>query len=138
MGLLKVWIDKATGLKDTDVAGKGDPYCTITVKKGGMMGKSDVGQAKTTVKKDTTNPEWNEGPFLFSMDDIEKIHVYISIKDEDVGKDDSMGSCEVDINDLSGGPLDSTPRALEEVVDGNIFTKDGKLFFRVGWFPDES
>ena len=101
-------------------------------------GGSDVSQQRTTVQKDTQNPHWDEGPFLFTIDSLEGMLLHLSVKDEDqFGKDDMMGKCEIDLNDLSQGPLTETPVELCEVVDGNMFTTDGKLYFKVSWHPDE-
>ena len=37
MGILTVFLDKCTGLKDADALGKSDPYVTLTAKKKGFV-----------------------------------------------------------------------------------------------------
>jgi len=46
----------------------------------------------------------------------------LSVKDEDIGLDDYLGSCEIDIDDLG---LDGTPMRIEKSID----RKRGVLMF---------
>merc|ERR1711872_803995 len=70
--------------------GKADPYVTLS------MGKQ---KAKSATVKNSHNPEWNYKA-AFDVDETTPHEINISVFDEDVGKDDSLGNAVLDISSI--------------------------------------
>lgn len=83
-GELTLIVEFAKGLKDKDWFGKQDPYCLLTCGAQTFRGR--------TAKDGGTSPVWNE-TFNFSV--INENDIGIVIKDEDTGKDDTIGTAHV-------------------------------------------
>jgi Ca2+-dependent lipid-binding protein len=85
-GLLRVQIKSASNLKDTDLAGKSDPYTVVSFEhtKEGAPKKQ-----QTHVVNGTLNPVWNSDLYFLISDECKQFKV--EIFDEDVGRDDKIG-----------------------------------------------
>merc|ERR1712002_1754 len=94
-GHLTLTIHKGVNLMKTELIGKSDPY--VVIEHGGQKFRS-----KTV--KNSQNPIWD-----FVVDtDIKKDSaedIKVSVFDEDIGKDDSMGYVFLDINELSNNAI---------------------------------
>merc|ERR1711915_801360 len=81
------------GAKDIEkngMFGKADPYVTLS------MGKQ---KAKSATVKNSHDPEWNYKA-AFDVDETTPHEINISVFDEDVGKDDSLGNAVLDISSI--------------------------------------
>lgn len=106
-GTLEVIIAEGRSLKDRDIVGQNDAYVEIYLDK--------KYKQRTTIKKNTNNPVWNER-FTFNIhkgDDTIHFHVY----DDDVIGRDSVGSGKV---------------KLKHVFDGSQFDEWVKLPAKFG------
>lgn len=99
-GKLQVVILEAKDLKSMDVSGYSDPYVKISLIQEGRKLK----KKKTTVKKRTLNPYFNETfSFQVAFENIEQTSLVISVLDYDrVGRSEVIGKCIV--GELSSGP----------------------------------
>lgn len=99
-GKLQVVILEAKNLKSADVSGYSDPYVKIALIQEGRKLK----KKKTTVKKRTLNPYYNENfTFQVAFENIEQTSLIISVLDYDrVGRSEVIGKCVV--GELSTGP----------------------------------
>ncbi|XP_072291028.1 synaptotagmin-A-like [Eucyclogobius newberryi] len=88
-GKLTVVILEAKNLKKMDVGGLSDPYVKLHLMQNGKRLK----KKKTTIKKNTLNPYYNESfSFEVACDLIEKVQVAITVLDYDkIGKNDAIG-----------------------------------------------
>jgi len=89
-GLLRVFVKQAAGLKDTDIAGKSDPYAVITfdhTKEGAPK------KQKTHVINNTLTPVWNCDLFFLVSDECKQFKV--ELFDEGIGSDDKLGYCHI-------------------------------------------
>ena len=57
MGILTIFLDKATNLKDKDVSGQSDPYVKFELEQDNMVFDKDHGEMKSTTKGNELNPE---------------------------------------------------------------------------------
>ncbi|GLC51851.1 hypothetical protein PLESTB_000555400 [Pleodorina starrii] len=80
-GLMSINILYAKNIINKDWFGKQDPYCVVRV--GGQTFRTQ------TAKDGGRNPVWNE---TFRMNLLNENDVSIDLKDEDVGRDDFIGS----------------------------------------------
>nr|XP_043880786.1 synaptotagmin-2 isoform X1 [Solea senegalensis]XP_043880787.1 synaptotagmin-2 isoform X1 [Solea senegalensis] len=88
-GKLTVCILEAKNLKKMDACGLSDPYVKIQLLQGGKRLK----KKKTTVKKNTLNPYYNESfSFEIPLEQMQKILVAVTVFDYDkIGKNDAIG-----------------------------------------------
>ncbi|KAJ1565688.1 hypothetical protein HK096_000224 [Nowakowskiella sp. JEL0078] len=91
IGTLKVVIVEARNLQNRDFIGKNDPWVELFVDKQQKF--------KTTVKKDTFTPKWNED-FLIAVNGQDKLYLNVFDKDEthrkiDFFDSDKLGTVEV-------------------------------------------
>ncbi|CAF1084557.1 unnamed protein product [Didymodactylos carnosus] len=80
-GRLEVQILEGRELKDQDLVGQNDAYIELYVDK--------KYKQRTTTKKDTNNPVWNE-IFTFNLDKGDD-HIHFDVYDDDVIGKDSIG-----------------------------------------------
>ncbi|XP_074833694.1 synaptotagmin-2 [Carettochelys insculpta] len=95
-GKLTVCILEAKNLKKMDVGGLSDPYVKIHLMQNGKRLK----KKKTTVKKKTLNPYFNESfSFEIPFEQIQKVQVVITVLDYDkLGKNEAIGKIFVGSN----------------------------------------
>lgn len=80
---LSVFVMSASGLRNADVVGKSDPFCTVELK---GLPRTRV---KTSVKNETLAPQWNEGFELAYKKDTDLL---FRVWDADTGNaDDPLG-----------------------------------------------
>ncbi|XP_009188107.2 synaptotagmin-2 isoform X1 [Papio anubis] len=95
-GKLTVCILEAKNLKKMDVGGLSDPYVKIHLMQNGKRLK----KKKTTVKKKTLNPYFNESfSFEIPFEQIQKVQVVVTVLDYDkLGKNEAIGKIFVGSN----------------------------------------
>lgn len=88
-GKLTIVILEAKNLKSMDLGGSSDPYVKVQL----ALDKKKWKKKKTSVKKKTLNPYFNESfTFDVSFDQIKRIHMVISVWDYDtMSRNDAMG-----------------------------------------------
>ncbi|XP_028844787.1 synaptotagmin Vb [Denticeps clupeoides] len=88
-GKLTINIMEAKNLKKMDVGGLSDPFVKIVLQHNGKRLK----KKKTTVKKNTLNPYFNESfSFEIPFEQIQKVQVLITVYDYDkLGSNDAIG-----------------------------------------------
>ncbi|XP_023654374.1 synaptotagmin Va [Paramormyrops kingsleyae] len=88
-GKLTVCVMEAKNLKKMDVGGLSDPFVKIVLQHNGKRLK----KKKTTVKKNTLNPYFNESfSFEIPFEQIQKVQVVITVYDYDkLGSNDAIG-----------------------------------------------
>ncbi|KAH9500644.1 Arf guanine nucleotide exchange factor syt1 [Bulinus truncatus] len=130
-GKLTVVILEAKNLKKMDVGGLSDPYVKISL----MLNGKRVKKKKTTIKKCTLNPYYNESfTFEVPFEQIQKVTLIITVVDYDrIGTSEPIGRCVLGCNS-SGTELRhwsdmlANPRrpiaqwhTLQEVPEKNTF-----------------
>ncbi|XP_037822418.1 synaptotagmin 1, partial [Lucilia sericata] len=90
-GKLTVVILEAKNLKKMDVGGLSDPYVKIAIMQNGKRLK----KKKTSIKKCTLNPYYNESfSFEVPFEQIQKICLVITVVDYDrIGTSEPIGRC---------------------------------------------
>ncbi|CAL8324778.1 unnamed protein product [Gadus morhua 'NCC'] len=88
-GKLTVVVLEAKNLKKMDVGGLSDPYVKIHLMQNGKRMK----KKKTTTKKHTLNPYFNESfSFEVTFEQLEKVQLAVTVLDYDkIGKNDAIG-----------------------------------------------
>lgn len=130
VGRLLVVLLEGCDLQASDVNGKSDPYCEVS------MG---VQEHKTKVIQATLNPRWNAS-MQFTIKDLEQDVLCITVFDRDLfSPNDFLGRTEMRVNDIltesrtRKGPI--TKRLLlHEVSSGEVVVKlDLQLYDNYTW-----
>merc|ERR1712029_1046580 len=121
-GKIKIIILKAKDIEKNGMFGKADPYVKLT------MGAQ---KAKLKTVKNNHNPEWNF-PATFDIGKETSEVLNIELFDEDIGKDDSLGSTSLDIRTI-----------MEEYVNTNKWIplkncKSGEVLLSAEFIPESS
>ncbi|XP_017351589.1 synaptotagmin-C [Ictalurus punctatus] len=91
-GRLTATIIKATNLKAMDLTGFSDPYVKASLVCDGRRLK----KRKTSIKKNTLNPTYNEALVFDIPNDIESVSLIIAVMDYDcIGHNEVIGMCRV-------------------------------------------
>mmetsp|Transcript_5907 Transcript_5907/g.13458 ORF Transcript_5907/g.13458 Transcript_5907/m.13458 type:complete len:132 (-) Transcript_5907:113-508(-) len=120
MGILTIYLDKATNLKNKDTAGQSDPYIKFAMEQDNMVRDKDYGEMKSTTKNNELNPVYGE-TFHFNIPSLDNMELSVKVMDEDIISDDKMGKCKIKLEKLG---LSETPMRVEEKVYNRIFGKD--------------
>merc|ERR1712083_1198665 len=89
-GQVKITVFKAKDLEKKGMFGKADPYVKLTL---------DNQKAKSATVKNNHNPEWNFEA-IFNISDKTSQNLNLAVFDDDIGKDDSLGSAVIDLRKL--------------------------------------
>ncbi|CAL1527196.1 unnamed protein product [Lymnaea stagnalis] len=95
-GKLTVVILEAKNLKKMDVGGLSDPYVKIAL----VQGTKRLKKKKTTIKKNTLNPYFNESfGFEVPFEQIQKVTLIVTVVDYDrIGTSEPIGRCVLGCN----------------------------------------
>ena len=93
--VLHIKIVEAKDIAKMDTVGLTDPYIVLQLGSGPQM--------KTTVKKNTLTPVWNE-TFALPVTDVNS-KLSLLMKDKDVAADDKMATLDIEIKSLPYGQV---------------------------------
>jgi len=124
MGILTVYLDRATKLKDKDTIGKSDPYIKFELEQNNTFKDKNYGDQKSTTKKNDLDPVYEE-TFHFNIPEIKNMELTVKVMDDDVLKDDKMGKCKIKLEKLG---LSDSPTPLREKVYNRVFGDDSYVF----------
>jgi len=91
MGVLTVFLDKCTNLKDTDGVFNGsDPYVVLDLQKDnwGPLDKK-YGKKQSSKKKGEQSPVYGETFTWEGVDGLKNLKLYVKAMDQDIGFDDN-------------------------------------------------
>lgn len=130
MGVLTVFLDRATNLADTDIIGKTDPYVKFELKQDNWVKDHDYGYQVSSKKRNDLNPiygetfTWNNLP-----SDLENMVLKVRVMDEDFGsRDDKVGHCSIKLDQLG---LSRNFIDVDRVIDRNILTANGMIHLKM-------
>ena len=129
MGILKIYLDKATNLKDEDTIGKSDPYIKFSLEQNNWGRDKGYGDMKSTTKSNELNPVYGE-TFSFNIPSLNNMELSVKVMDDDIVSDDKMGKCKIKLEKLE---LSATPLLIEEKVYNRIFGKDSYVHLKLSY-----
>ena len=125
MGVATVRVLRGSNLRAADRGGKSDPYVVVQAAGGKQL-------VKTSVKKGTVNPVWDETLELSVPNPAEPLA--LSVWDHDnIGRNDSLGSGVISLAQCT--PNVVTPLTLSLFEQGE--SQQGTIFVEVLWRPPE-
>eukprot|EP00585_Thalassiosira_rotula_P003835 CAMPEP_0196159848 /NCGR_PEP_ID=MMETSP0910-20130528/46527_1 /TAXON_ID=49265 /ORGANISM="Thalassiosira rotula, Strain GSO102" /LENGTH=131 /DNA_ID=CAMNT_0041424773 /DNA_START=103 /DNA_END=498 /DNA_ORIENTATION=+ len=129
MGILTIYLDRATNLKDKDTIGKSDPYIKFELEQNNTFKDKDYGEMKSTTKSNELNPVYEE-TFHFNIPTIENMELTCKVMDDDTLKDDKMGKCKIKLEKLG---LSDTPTPVKEKVYNRIMGEDAYVHLSLSY-----
>ncbi|CAB9522807.1 Synaptotagmin 1 [Seminavis robusta] len=129
MGVLMVFLEKATKLTNRDVVGKSDPYVKFHLKQDNWVMDKNFGKAKSTTQQDNLDPYWNE-TYAFDIPSLDKMLLNITVLDEDLGPDQHLGECTIPLDQLG---LTDELMDVDRIIDGNSFHKDARIYLKLSY-----
>ena len=118
-------------LKKTDIGGKSDPYCIVTLSQG--KGNKNV---KTPIKANDLNPIWNHEDSLkldYSMKEYLTVKLFAEVFDNDFGRDEFTGKIIADIGFLFEKPGVWFNKSFSLMDKDNKSATQGELYIMAQW-----
>ena len=124
LGVLKVHLQCAEGLRSADSNGKSDPFAVISVE-----GRADCKWTSKTCYK-TLDPVWNQGcEFPGFLSDFATVKLRVRIYDFDLTSlNDPLGGCDIPLNEL-GDAAEASKGC--EIFSGSGIVNADKMFAKV-------
>jgi len=131
MGVLTVFLEKASNLADTDLIGKTDPYVRFDLKQDNWVRDQDYGYQISSNKPNDLNPVYNETFVWHNIPDLKNMVLKVRVMDEDIGsRDDRVGNCTIKLEDLG---LSRSMMKVDRVIDRNLLTKNGMIHLKMSY-----
>jgi Ca2+-dependent lipid-binding protein len=130
MGVVTVYLDKIRHLSDSDGIGRSDPYVQFYLEKNNMVFDKGYGKKVSTKKKGDCNPEYGETFTFEDVPSLDNMVLHVKVMDADIGLDDKIGSCKIDLEKLNPSAGGST---IENVIDGRLIRRDAKIFLKISY-----
>jgi Ca2+-dependent lipid-binding protein len=135
MGVLTVYLDKISHLRDADgVGNKSDPYVKFELEKDGWIFDKTLGKFQSTKKQNNLNPDYGETFVFENVPTTDNMVLHVKVMDDDYGFDDSLGGCDIKLERLG---LSGTPTDVAEVIDNKkgegIFSRKAKIFLQISF-----
>ena len=129
MTVLTVHLYKITNLTDNAHIDEADPYVKFELEQDNAIFDQDFGSMRSSKKKNEQNPVYSED-FKFEIPTLENMELKVTVMDDDVGRDDKLGSCLIKLEDLD---LSAEPLEVRRKVDDNFFSPDSWIFLKLSY-----
>eukprot|EP01060_Flectonema_neradi_P032570 TRINITY_DN520_c8_g1_i1.p1 TRINITY_DN520_c8_g1~~TRINITY_DN520_c8_g1_i1.p1 ORF type:complete len:291 (+),score=55.98 TRINITY_DN520_c8_g1_i1:57-875(+) len=110
MGKVDIRICECRKLTNQETFGTSDPYCMVSCE-----GKT----YRTSVKKSTLNPKWDE-KFSFMVADPASAQVMVRVRDHNVTSDEPMGYYNINLSGLYKGKVEDSWHVMKGCRRGEI------------------
>ena len=116
VGVLRILLNKATGLKNLEKFGTIDPYARVLV--------NNLPKGRTNVVESTVNPVWNEAIYVAVSSSNQKVSIEC-LDVEYAGEDRSLGKVDIPISDMfqKGSDDKYIAHIDDEPKTGNLVSK---------------
>jgi len=106
-----------------------DPYVKFELEQDNAVFDKDMGDKKSTKKKDEPNPVYDE-TFVWNIPGINNMELTCKVMDDDIASDDKIGHCKIKLEDLG---LTPEPQEFSYKVDNNLFSKDAYIYLKISY-----
>ena len=135
MGVLTVYLDRASNLADTDWIGKTDPYVRFELKQDNWVKDHDYGYQVSSKKKNDLNPVYGETFTWSNISNLENMVLKVRVMDEDFGsRDDKVGYCKIKLDQLGLSPHFIN---VDRVIDRNLLTANGMIHLKIAFNEEQ-
>mmetsp|Transcript_30005 Transcript_30005/g.49550 ORF Transcript_30005/g.49550 Transcript_30005/m.49550 type:complete len:136 (+) Transcript_30005:151-558(+) len=133
MGVLTVYLDKISNLRDGDgIGNKSDPYVKFHLEQDNLLFDKNFGKQTSTKKENEENPEFGETFTFEDVPSVENLVLHVKVMDDDYGIDDKLGACKIN---LEKAGLSGEPTEIEKDVDknGGWISKNAKIYLKISF-----
>lgn len=147
MGVLTVFLEKLTDLRDTDafkminpksIMDRSDPLVKLRLEQDNRFFDKDYGTQESSQKRETQNPDYDETFTFEDVDSLKKLVLHIQVIDYDEGmgsmNDDSLGNCSIKLDELS---LSEEPKEYSQEIDrngtGGWFSQNARVHLKLSF-----
>mmetsp|Transcript_36795 Transcript_36795/g.52002 ORF Transcript_36795/g.52002 Transcript_36795/m.52002 type:complete len:141 (+) Transcript_36795:92-514(+) len=139
MGILTVFLDKLTNLRDEDGFGRSDPYVKFHLEQDNMVFDKNYGRQTSSTKNNRLNPVYGETFTFGGVPTMNNMVLHIRVWDSDIGigTDDKLGECTVKLENMG---LSEEPKEHVQKIDeknGGWFSKDARIHLQLSYKEDE-
>lgn len=129
MPTLNVHLYKITNLCDDSHFDVADPYVKFELEKDNLLFDEEFGEQVSSKKKNDMNPVYSED-FKFEIRNLRKMVLLVTVFDDDMGSDDELGYCKIDLEDLE---LSSEPVEIRRKIVDNYFSPDSWIILKLSF-----
>lgn len=147
MGVLTVFLDKLTNLRDTDafnitnpksILDRSDPFVKFHLEQDNRFFDKNYGTQQSTQKTDTQNPNYDETFTFDGIKSLDNLVLHIKVIDHDEGmgsmNDDSLGNCSINLENMD---LSEEPQKYSQEIDSNgtggWFSKNARIHLKLSY-----
>lgn len=132
MGVLTVYLDKLTNVRDEDGLGKSDPYVKFHLEQDNILFDKNFGKQTSSKKKNDLNPEFGETFTFEGVPSMNNVILNVKVMDDDWGKDDELGSCKINLEKLK--PSEEGTEVVTAVdKNGGWFSKNARIHLKISF-----
>jgi Ca2+-dependent lipid-binding protein len=132
MTIVTVYLDKITNLRNADTFSKSDPYVVFNLEQDNYLLDKNYGKKISSKKEDDLNPEYGETFEFTDVPTLKNLVLRIRVMDDDIGFDDELGSCVINLEKLK---KDGDPMTVEKVIEDKngvgFFDKKAKIYLKI-------
>jgi Ca2+-dependent lipid-binding protein len=133
MGVVTVYLDKISNLRDEDSLGKSDPYVKFHLEQDNSIFDKNYGKKISSKKKNDLNPEYGETFEFPNVPTLKNLVLHVRVLDDDIGFDDVLGSCNINLEKLKEGKPMEIEKVIEHKKTGGWFSKKAKIYLKVSY-----
>jgi Ca2+-dependent lipid-binding protein len=134
MGVVTVFLDKIRHLRDEDTLGRSDPYVIFELEKDNWVFDKTLGEFRSSKKDNDCNPEYAETFTFENVPSVENMILHVKVYDDDVGRDDLLGSCHIQLEKLGlSGELTEVEKVIDNKKGEGFFSRKARIFLKLSF-----
>mmetsp|Transcript_13140 Transcript_13140/g.36298 ORF Transcript_13140/g.36298 Transcript_13140/m.36298 type:complete len:143 (-) Transcript_13140:642-1070(-) len=138
MGVLTVFLDKITNLRDADFLGKSDPYVIFDLEQDGWIYDKTLETQQSSKKTNDLNPEYGETFTFKKVPTMNNMILHVKVWDDDIGLDDDIGGCDIKLDDLDLSEEGTeVSKIIDHKKDGGWFSRKAKIFLKISYTEED-
>jgi Ca2+-dependent lipid-binding protein len=97
----------------------------------------NYGKKVSSKKKNDLNPKYGETFEFPGVPNLKNLVLHVRVLDDDIGFDDVLGSCNINLEKLKEGKPMEIEKVIEHKKTGGWFSKKAKIYLKVSYTSKE-
>lgn len=132
MGVVTVYLDKIQNLRDSDGFGKSDPYVRFELEQDNIVFDKNYGKKVSSKKRNELHPVYGETFTFEDVPSLKNLVLHVKVKDDDIGLDDTVGSCKIDLEKMKDGCIE-VEKVIDQKKGEGWFSKKATIYLKVSY-----